>query len=143
MKRKNKKIKNKLHKIYIDIYSINLYFLISDWDRCKKIFYDKFGKFNSINDIEDEVAFAIPLREKSKQIKNKLKYCYFIWINEKVDYSVLIHEVFHAVAFILTAFAELKLTDESEEAYAYLFGSIIEKINKILGGDFNKKFEEL
>lgn len=43
------------------------------------------------------------------------------------DYNALHHEIFHAVDFILRKIG-IKLSQDSDEAYAYLIGYVTEKI---------------
>lgn len=45
------------------------------------------------------------------------------------DYGTLAHEIFHAVTFILTRIG-MSLTNESDEAYAYLIGYLTKEIYK-------------
>jgi hypothetical protein len=56
-------------------------------------------------------------------INNKTEVCY-IWASCKRD---LIHECFHAISYTLRG-RGLKLTDESDEAFAYALGFLVDEI---------------
>lgn len=47
-------------------------------------------------------------------------------INHPKDYNTLVHELFHAMDFILD-FRGLRLVDGSDEAYSYMLGYLMEK----------------
>lgn len=47
-------------------------------------------------------------------------------IQKPKDYNTLVHELFHAMDFILD-FRGLRLVDGSDEAYAYTIGYLMEK----------------
>ena len=47
-------------------------------------------------------------------------------INRPKDYNTLVHELFHAMDFILD-FRGLRLVEGSDEAYSYLIGYLMEK----------------
>jgi hypothetical protein len=49
----------------------------------------------------------------------------------KVTHGVIAHEVMHAVHEILTTIG-MKLSNDSEEAYAYLTGWLIDKVYKVV-----------
>jgi hypothetical protein len=53
-----------------------------------------------------------------------------IWL-ETADKSVMVHEIFHAMSHSLRQ-RGMKLSDESEEAWAYYFEYLFDQINKNL-----------
>jgi len=57
--------------------------------------------------------------------KDKTEVCY-IWANEKRD---LVHECFHAISYTLRN-RGIKLTDDSDEAFAYSLGFLVDEIFK-------------
>jgi len=117
-----KKAKAKLQKIYIDIYSTYLYYLISTRKEFNEILKKKFK--------EEEPD--IELRGVTYEIEYKGKTIYFIWVDkDKGGWPTFAHEIFHATAYILRK-CGIKYTGNksSEETYAYLLSYIIEKILK-------------
>ena len=55
--------------------------------------------------------------------KHNIEVCY-IWASSKRD---IVHECFHAVSYVLRS-RGLKLTDDSDEAFAYAIGFLAEEI---------------
>lgn len=53
-----------------------------------------------------------------------------IWVKDRASKTVLTHEMFHAVYFILMA-RGIELGDDSEEAYTYLLDFIQEAYDKV------------
>ena len=126
MKKKTNKTKSKarLKRLYIDIYDIEIFYLISDWPECAKTLRTKFG-YNA-PDKRDGTGFALPIiRSKDN------REAYFIWMHKDANDTVKIHECFHAAKYILSNYCSLDLTDASEEAYAYLLAFICQKVMNI------------
>ena len=58
-----------------------------------------------------------------------------------LEYSTLVHEIEHAVFYILDS-RGLKHTEESDEAYAYLFGFLFCEIDNYIVDEREKKEQE-
>jgi len=53
----------------------------------------------------------------------------FIWIQRSEDRGTIAHEAFHVTRHILNNVHGIPLIDETEEVYARMVGTIVEKIN--------------
>jgi len=53
----------------------------------------------------------------------------FIWLQRSEDRGTIAHEAFHVARHILNNVHGIPLIDETEEVYARMVGTIVEKIN--------------
>jgi len=114
----------KLKSIDIDVYGFRLFYLISSWKHCVKIVKEMFNC--ELDSVASGNGYAFPLANGDNQ------QSYFIWIENGTDDSVMVHEAFHATAYIIDSFAGVKLDGNSDEAYAYLLGYITKEFSKIV-----------
>ena len=84
--------------------------------------YKEYGKYikklTGYGEFMEEVSAGRCIRTPCRNI--------FIWTNKR-KHSLLAHEIFHAAENILES-CDIKLTDESTEAYAYLIEMITRKV---------------
>ena len=108
----------KFRYVHIPIYCIDLYMI-----QCsKKQFISKCkDKFKIIPDFSDNSDGYFMVVENAKGFLN-----YIIWIE---NWKIFTHELLHCVTRIMDD-CGLKLTLESDEAYAYLIGYLDNKLRK-------------
>ena len=112
----------KLKSIVVDVYGFEIFYLFSSWKHCVRRLKEEFSL--NLDPKFGGDGYAEPL------INDDGRHAYFIWV-KSVDYDdVIVHEAFHATAYIMDDFAGVKLTRNSDEAYAYLLGYITRELFK-------------
>ncbi len=106
----------KWRHIWIDLYEINVYFIVCNASYFERKFYTEFDR-ELAQACENTDGCFVATDKDGQEI------C-IIWITE---WSVLAHELFHCVFWILDN-RGLQLTEQSEEAYAYLTGYLDKQI---------------
>jgi hypothetical protein len=125
--------KKKIEYIYIPIYDINIWYF-KDWTRPEiQVFLEKkysFTEFSANRDVNGSVIFLpIWLKNSDEDAKQSIVYC--LYLTDPKDLGIVAHEVFHIVSRVLRNKIGIELSDESEEAYAYLITNICDEIVKI------------
>ena len=113
----------KFRHLYIELYGINIYYI-----RCNRTNYSKRVRYEF-----DEAAPAKPSSTKGTfevYVRDDLLIG-VIWLSDKADIGHLVHECFHCTHFFLDD-KGLFLSDNSEEAYAYLVQHIFNKTKGIV-----------
>lgn len=127
-----KKIKHNGYIIVnLDIYVKDLMFFVGD----PEVLLDKLDRYFVFADgVIEDIKEDFKITSKGKTIITEENQT-LIWIPKlpetPMDFCYLQHEIFHATTMILKA-SGLKLTDKSDEAYAYLNGYITRKIYESL-----------
>jgi hypothetical protein len=99
-------------------YDIEVCFIVTrDTDYVRKYIKDE---FNQEVDNFEVAGFTIPSLEGSPII---------IWLPDLTDSSVILHELFHATISIMK-WADIPLSDDTEEAYAYEIQYLYSELNK-------------
>jgi hypothetical protein len=114
----------KFHHLYIELYGFDVYFI-----RCCRTLYEKkikeeFGYPARSVPPWNAATYEVYERENGRQVG-------VIWLCETGGRDLLVHEVFHVAHFVLDQ-KGLSLTNDSEEAYAYLIQWMFEKIEAVL-----------
>lgn len=98
-------------KIHDNVYRVTLYFIVgSERDKCKAWLVKNFGDVSDLNFNEPVGAKTMWHEDNHKKVA--------IWLSDSKNLGYLVHELTHIVHRILS-YRGLKLTDETEEAYAY------------------------
>ncbi len=104
--------------MYIELYKHNIYYALCSGNRYINRVKDEFGTI--VLNIEHSVGrFRVYYKDNDP--------IGVIWVRDKKDICSIAHECFHAACWIL-ADRGISLTDESEEAYAYLQQFLLKKI---------------
>jgi hypothetical protein len=111
--RTSAKSKYKIKHLYQKTYKINIWFCFGTPDNYFKKQMKKELEMNIVEQLPEAITYA-----------NEKKGLYIIWTRNK-NYAHLAHEIFHAVAFIMRD-RGLRLSDDSDEAYAYLIEELFE-----------------
>lgn len=115
---------NKL--IPIDVFYRDILIVFGNEKELRKSL-SKYHSKEEVDRLVDEVDFS----NKGNVVYDSYNKAFFLWMPEKPktskDLGFLIHEVFHATCAVMSAIG-IKLSDDSEEAYAYLIGFLTEKI---------------
>ncbi len=116
----------KFRHLYIEMYGINVYYI-----RCSRLDYERRIK----------TEFDCNAPKKSRACTGKFEVYErgdtdigVIWLSEKANLGHLVHECLHATHYFLHD-CGLFLSDNSEEAYAYLIQHIFKKTKSL----FRKK----
>ena len=113
----------KLRHLWIELYGIIIYYI-----RCPRPDYHKRIKY----------GFGAIAPRQSKSAKGRFDVYEkgdteigVIWLSEKAGLDELVHECFHATHYFMQD-SGLGLSDNSEEAYAYLIQHIFKKTKGML-----------
>ena len=109
----------KFHHIWIELYETNIYWVKCSWTEYKKLVKKVFDE--NVKEKESGGKFEVYIKEGQD-------IC-VIWLPYKAPVSVIAHECFHAVYYILMK-RGLWLTDSSDEAYAFLLQFLVKNILK-------------
>jgi hypothetical protein len=115
--------KPKFKHIWIELYHVDLYWVVCERGRYEQLIKDEFGVDAPEGGKNSDARFEVHSKE-GREIG-------VLWFNtknaEKPNMEIIAHEAFHAAHWILQK-QGLWLTDSSEEAYAYLIQFIVKKI---------------
>ena len=121
--------KNYSKIIPIDLYCRDILFIFGD-----KVYLQKSIRKYHTQEQTDELMKVFDNVDEHTQGRTVLNFCnnaFIVWqphLPQSVfDMQFLVHEIFHATKALLEN-AGISLSDESEEAYAYLIGYITKKV---------------
>jgi len=108
-------MKNKLHKIPIDVYNLDLLIFFGHMSECCKLLSKRLD--------QRYIDKLMEMGSDNKGLFFHVQDVYLIWLpdipNTFRKYAILVHELEHATYRILT-YKDLIHTAESDEGYAYL-----------------------
>lgn len=109
--------------IFCSVYALNYFFISTPtFDEFRKIMKKRF-KLEIPEDDQTEGHFEIITKV------NKGVDIGVIWVKDRKDYGTIAHECLHAVQWS-TSQRGLNLSEETEEAFAYLFSFLVSTIQK-------------
>ena len=124
------------HKIRIPIYRTTLHLFFGNKEDCRKAM---------IADGESELVAQQWLSENEEydgSFSVESDNYTLLWVKKLpesiTDYGTLLHEIEHCTFEILNS-RGIKHTDESDEAFAYLFGWLYEEIEKFIQDEKEKQ----
>ena len=109
--------------LFIDLYGFNLYYI-----KCSRKEYSKQVKYEFDKTAPEKPSYA---RGTFEVYEKQGQGVSVIWLSEKATPSDLVHECFHATHFILDD-KGMFLSNNSEEAYAYMLTHIFQKTKVIV-----------
>lgn len=112
----------KLRWFYEEMYNFNV-----DYVRCSRKVYDKLVKARTGLDAPVKHADSLATYEMYPVDDS---FVHIVWLNADSGVSQLAHECFHVAHSILQD-RGMKLSDDSEEAYAYLIQFLFNKMKVI------------
>lgn len=115
--------------ISIDIYNIDILFVVSSKEELKQVIRKHLDKK------EAEDAYNVMIRNIGDNTLGRSASLnsgqIVLWVKNADDKGTIAHEIFHIACYIMER-SGISLCHESDEAYAYLIGYITNKVNDIL-----------
>lgn len=114
---------SKFNYIWNETYKVNIYWVICAPDKFRRLYKSEFKE-----------EFSGELKGGKQCVATKKgKEIVVVWINSECDIlSVVVHEMFHAVIYIMRSRAVYLDNESCEEAYAYLLESVLKNVfNKL------------
>ena len=119
----NKKEMKKFRHIFVELYGFNLYYI-----KCDRSQYDKRVKY----EFNEKAPFKQVSTYGTFEVYTKgAQAIGVLWLSEKAKIDHLLHECFHAVHYFLDDYG-FNLSNNSEEAYAYLLQYLFKKTKGVL-----------
>lgn len=128
----SEKVSNKiLFKRLLDsVYDRRIYVAVGSAEECVPKINKKFGLTLDVSDFEGDSGQHIEVGNEDDKVVDS----FVIWLENAKDLAVISHEVFHAAHRIMK-YVGIKLSDDSEEAYAYFIESIVRQIVQAVKND--------
>lgn len=107
----------KFNHIFVDVYGRHVYWVICPVENFQKLIYNHFGK--KVKKSKLEIGYFNVYNYQNDKV------CVMWFLTDAID--IITHEVFHCTSWIMK-YSNIKLSNSSEEAYAYLIQYIIQQM---------------